>query len=137
MATNMIRNFAAAAASALVLGGCTTHVVELPQPDILQKVEPAASSVTIDGGMPSDQSFNASSGVAVPSANDLSRRDNRNNLPPAQPATGKAGVGLKMPTGALPKLQGLPKAQQIEGKPYGWGQGPIKTDGKFAPMVTP
>lgn len=50
---------------------------------------------------------------------------------------GKAGVGLKMPTGALPKLQGLPKAQQIEGKPYGWGQGPIKTDGKFAPMVKP
>lgn len=148
MATNVIRNFAAAAASALVLGGCTTHVVELPQPDILQKVEPAASSVTIDGGMPSDQSFNASSGVAVPSANDLSRRDNRNNLPPTQPApaappgatggtNGKAGVGLKMPTGALPKLQGLPKAQQIEGKPYGWGQGPIKTDGKFAPMVKP
>jgi hypothetical protein len=135
MATNVIRNFAAAAASALVLGGCTTHVVELPQPDILQKVEPAASSVTIDGGMPSDQSFNASSGVIVPSANDLSRRDNRNILPPTQPvpapatglksgANGRAGVGLVPPGGALPKMQPMPNVQTIQSKPYGWGQGP-------------
>lgn len=146
MQKNILRSFTALTASVFVLGGCATHVVELPQPDILQKVEPAASSVTVDGGMPSDQSFNASSGVIVPNANDLSRRDNRNNLPPSQPvpapatglksgANGRVGVGLVPPGGALPKMQQMPDVQKIQTQPYGLGKGPIKTDGKFAPMV--